>query len=407
MVSSPVRKNKRPDPALKIILGITGGIAAYKIPQLIRILKKRNIEVKTVLTEAARSLVGEEALRTVSGNPVFGDSIQSDYDMDHIRLAEWADFCVICPATANTIGKLAHGIADNLLTTIALCFDNKLVIVPAMNTAMWDNRATRENIRQLESRGAVVLPVDKGELACGTRGSGRMLPIESIAEYIDGLKIPKYFTGKRILISSGPTEEPIDPVRMITNRSSGIMGAALAQAALNMGAKVTVVTGPASVPPPTGARSIPVSTAHQMLTAMEREFGTADVCIMAAAVSDYRVAKSSKTKIRRAGKGSLYLELVPNPDIAEALGKKKKRQFLVGFSLEDKPDIKRATDKMKKKKCDLMVLNTVESSMGTGTTSAIIINHDAKPERLGVMEKPVAAREILIRIARHMGRIHE
>jgi len=390
-------------PLLRIVLGITGGIAAYKTPQLIRLLRKRGVEVRVVLTPAAQPLAGVEALRTVSGNPVYSDCAPDEYDMAHIRLAEWADWCVICPATANTIAKIAHGIADNLLTTLALSFDRKLVIVPAMNTAMWRNSATRANVRTLTERGALVMPVDEGELACGTRGAGRMAPEEAIADRVAGLARPNILSGRKVLISSGPTQEQIDPVRVITNRSSGKMGAALCRAALALGAEVTVVTGPVKVEPPWGVKRIDVTTAQQMLAAMTKEFPRNDVCVCAAAVSDFRPVKQSAVKLSREKHGRLTVELAPNPDIAQALGAMKKNQFLVGFSLETGPGEKRARAKMKKKQCDMMVLNYAASSIGLDHNRAVMLFKDGSAKKLPDMDKDSLAFRIYTAIADRAG----
>lgn len=384
---------------VRIVLGLTGGIAAYKAPSLIRLLAKRGIETKAVLTPAARTLVGEEALRTLSGNPVYVDDAPSGYDFDHIRLAEWADYCVICPATANTIAKLAHGIADNLLTTLCLCMENRLVLAPAMNTAMWSNAATQHNLEILNSRGARVLPVEEGELACGDSGAGRMLPIEAIAAHIESLAGPRPLAGKKVLIASGPTQEPIDAVRMLTNRSSGKMGAALSRAALALGAEVTVVSGPVSRQFPRGLRRIDVTTTQSMLEALQREFGGCDVCIMAAAVSDFRPAAAVPGKIHRDDSEKLAIELVPNPDIAQTLGAAKQNQILVGFALEEEGDVERARAKMEKKNCDLMIANAVDSSIGLDDTRVSIVYREQNPEHLPPMGKDSAARRILLRVA--------
>ncbi|NLE02119.1 MAG: bifunctional phosphopantothenoylcysteine decarboxylase/phosphopantothenate--cysteine ligase CoaBC, partial [Fibrobacter sp.] len=342
----------------RILVGITGGIAAYKIPHLVRLFKKQNAEVKVVLTPEARGLVGEGALLTVSGNPVYRDDA-SFYDMDHIRLSEWADLFLICPATANSIAKIAHGIGDNLLTTLALSIpESKIMIAPAMNTVMWENKATQENIATVKSHGIMVLPVGSGELACGTSGAGRMIEPEEIVQTANSfLRASGILQGKHVLIASGPTEEAIDPVRVITNRSTGKMGAALAKEALLMGATVTVVSGPASEPLPSGAEVIPVKSAQQMHDALHGKFTEADICIMAAAVSDYRPATVSETKIQRNEAGKLVLELVPNPDISASLGKIKGKRLLVGFSLESGDSENRALEKMKKKGCDLIIFN--------------------------------------------------
>lgn len=377
---------------LRVVIGISGGIAAYKIPQLIRLLTKQNVEVKTVITSSAEKLVGEDAVRTVSSNPVYGDKV-SFFDMDHIRLADWADLYLICPATANTIAKITHGIADNLLTTLALSVpETKIAVVPAMNTVMWQNMATQANIKQLESRGVFVFPVDSGELACGSSGLGRMVDIEDIAEWVIGFsKKTGVLSGKNVLISSGPTEEAIDPVRVITNRSTGKMGAALAREALALGANVTVVSGPSQEKLPIGAEIINIRTACQMQDALLSKFDAADICIMAAAVSDFRVENYSETKIQKNENGNLVLELKPNPDILEKLGKTKKNQFLVGFALENNNSEDRARLKMEKKGCDMMIYNNFDSSLGLSTTRISILAKNGFNERISVMSKSEAA----------------
>jgi phosphopantothenoylcysteine decarboxylase/phosphopantothenate--cysteine ligase len=397
---SSVKTSRR---VLNVCIAVSGGIAAYKIPLLIRVLRKKNCEVKVVLTNAARPLVGSEALKTLSGNPVYSDIAPSGNDIEHISLAQWADVLCICPATANTIAKLAHGIADNLLTTLALAFDGPVVVAPAMNSAMWLKKVTQKNIRIVESLGMRVLPVDDGELACGTKGPGRMLDIQEIARHILAAVQPRLLNGKRILIASGPTVEPIDPVRVITNRSSGKMGSALASEALMMGAEVTVVTGPSAIPMPTGVTCINVNTASEMSNELDRCFKDADVCIMAAAVSDYRINRPSSVKLKR-DKGAITLQLVPNPDILARLGEHKKNQLLVGFALEDKPDINRAIQKMRKKNCDLMVLNVIKTALGADSTDITLIAPGARPRHLGPMDKKDAAGSILTHIAHALGK---
>jgi len=407
------------------LVGITGGIAAYKVPLLVRLLRKNGCEVKVVMTAAAGPLVGAEALRVLSGNPVYLDGVENQYDMGHIRLSEWADVFLICPATANTIAKIACGIADNLLTTLALSVpERKIVVAPAMNCVMWANAATQANIGKLRDRGVAVLPVEDGELACGVCGPGRMLGIDKIAELVVsfpngdqplpvdnppagvvGGPLPvdksasRPLMGKAVLISSGPTEEPIDPVRVITNRSSGKMGAALAKAALAMGARVTVVSGPAPAPLPAGADAVYVRTAAEMEAEMVKRFGDVDICIMAAAVSDYRPASPSETKIHRSDSDNLTIELVPNPDIAAKLGAAKSNQCLVGFSLESGDGIGRAEDKMAKKNCDMMVYNKVDVALGGDSTGFTILFGDGRREVFPVMGKTEAARVIITNIA--------
>lgn len=388
---------------LNIVLGVSGGIAAYKIPALIRLLKQHDIELKVVLTKAALTLVGQDALRAVSQGPVYLDEAESTYDMDHIRLAQWADLFIICPATANTIAKIAHGIADNLLTTLVLSFNGPILVAPAMNTVMWQNQATRDNIATIKKRGIRVLPVTSGALACGDEGPGRMLSVETVAEYILGAHLPLCFAGKKILIASGPTAEPIDPVRIITNRSSGKMGAALANAALCMGAEVTVVSGPSQVSLPEGIAVKHVSTFKEMSDTLQMQFKKADVCIMAAAISDFSPCKVSKQKIKREGKRSVSLELTPNKDIAATLAKKRDRQFLVCFSLETDGGEKRAKEKMKKKGCDMMIYNSVDSSLGMDNSKISILYPGKKSIKKPVMSKRETAQVILQSIAGTLG----
>jgi len=390
----------------KVLIGVSGGIGAYKIPFLVRSLRKKNCEVKVVLTPAACPLVGAEALATLSGNPVYLDG-ESRYDMDHIRLSEWADIFVIAPATANTIAKIAAGIGDNLLTTLALSIpEKKIIIAPAMNTIMWESKATQANIVSLKARGISVLDVGCGPLACGTSGPGRMLEVEEISKHIfTRLGVSDIFKGKRVLISSGPTEEPIDPVRVITNKSSGKMGAALAQAALLMGAKnVTVVSGPASYPLPMEAEVINVKSALEMRDALIGKFGDADICIMAAAVSDYRPLSFSEKKLHRSEEEKLTLELVPNPDILAELGASKSAQYVVGFSLESGDDVSRAESKMRRKNCDMMVFNKADDALGGDSTAFTLLFKDGRnSEQFTMMDKSQAAALILKNIAQSMG----
>jgi phosphopantothenoylcysteine decarboxylase/phosphopantothenate--cysteine ligase len=375
----------------RILVGITGGIAAYKVPQLIRLLKKEAAEIKTVCTRWALRFVGDETLRTVTGNPVFRDD-KSFYDIDHIRLAEWTDLFAICPATANSIAKIAHGIADNLLTTTAISIPpEKILVAPAMNTVMWLNAATQENVAILAKRGMIILPVGEGELACSTVGPGRMLEVEDIAAHIlSKLHAEPLLAGKRVLISLGPTEEPLDPVRMITNRSSGRMGAALAQSAIKFGAQVTMVSGPVSASLP-AAEVVKVRTASEMREAMLREFPAADICIMAAAVSDYRPIQVSASKIRRTEGKRLTIELEANPDILAELSRQKGRKIVVGFSLETGGDGQASTRrKMAEKGCDMMILNNADEALEADTTR-ITIFVGSKTEKFSLQSKSEAA----------------
>jgi phosphopantothenoylcysteine decarboxylase/phosphopantothenate--cysteine ligase len=350
--------------------------------------------------------VAEEALRVVSCNQVYCDGAAGPYDMAHIELAKWGQVLLVCPATANTIAKLAHGIADNLLTTLALSFENRTIVVPAMNTALWDNAATRANVAALASRGVTVLPVDEGELACGDEGAGRMLPVETIVDHVLAALRPQSLAGRKVLISMGPTAEAIDAVRVISNRSSGKMGAMLARAALLAGAKVCVVSGPARVMPPAGCRVVFVASAADMKAALEKEFTSCNICIMAAAVSDFRPASVVKGKKHREQSAEWNLPLVANPDILAGLGTQKKRQFLVGFSLDAKADEGAARAKMNRKNCDMMVANAVESAIESDAAAATILCKNKPAERLALLAKQKLAEIIVDRIASASGQSH-
>jgi phosphopantothenoylcysteine decarboxylase / phosphopantothenate---cysteine ligase len=395
------------DTVQRVVLGITGGIAAYKTPELLRLLAKNNVAVKVVLTPDARPLVGEETLRVVSCNPVYTDVAPASPDMAHIELAKWGQLLLVCPATANTIAKITHGIADNLLTTLALSFENRIILAPAMNTAMWNNAAVQANVSLCASRGAIVLPVDEGELACGDEGPGRLLPVGTIADYVLAGLRPRTLSGKKVLISSGPTQEPIDPVRVITNRSSGKMGAMLSRAAMLAGADVCVVSGPAAVPPPPGCRTIGVISAREMKAALDREFGGCDICIMAAAVSDFSPRTVLRSKKHRSDSSTWNLSLSATPDILEGLGRAKTRQVLVGFSLDTAADKAAAAAKMSKKNCDMMIANPAETAMEGDATEATILARGKRPERIALTDKRRLAEIIIDRIASIAGKRHD
>lgn len=383
-----------------ILIGISGGIAAYKIPLLVRVLLKKGYNVKIIITDNAKNLVGAAALQTLSKNPVYTDISSEYFDMGHICLEEWADLFILAPATANSIAKMAHGIADNLLSTTFLSLTCPIIVAPAMNTAMWENPATKANVKLLKERGIIVLPTAFGELACGQVGDGRMIEPSDIAEYVPLILGNKELfgklTGKRVLIASGPTTEKIDEVRAITNSSSGKMGAALARAAIFAGAKVVVVTGIATEKLPAGCEKIiMVETALQMREKMLEELPNADIVIMAAAVSDFRVENSADGKISRENNEHLTIKLVKNPDIAKEIGEKKNEmQKLAVFSLEADGEITRATEKMRRKNADLCVLNTAKNAIGTEKSKVTIIDRNGISE-FGEQEKIISAGKIL------------
>jgi phosphopantothenoylcysteine decarboxylase/phosphopantothenate--cysteine ligase len=353
----------------RIILGITGSIAAYKAVLLLRELTARDAEVSVVMTAGAEHFVGPLTFRTLSGRPVLSNLFdpQSDEAVEHVALAERAHAFVVAPATANVLAKAAHGIADDFLTTLLLASRCPVLMAPAMDGGMWDHAAVRANVATLRERGVTILEPDAGALASGLSGRGRLPEIEAIVEEIERLLTPgRDLAGERVLVTSGPTREPIDPVRYLSNRSSGKMGHAVATAALRRGAEVVLISGPTALKPPAGAVYVPVQTAEEMREAALQHLGTATVVIKAAAVADYRVERPSATKIKSGGKRDGWsLDLVPNPDILKELAQKKGGAFLVGFAAETNDVRAHAADKLRAKGIDLLVANDV-SQQGIG-----------------------------------------
>ena len=342
----------------KILIGITGGIAAYKIPSLVRLYRKNGAEVKVVMTPSAENFVTKLTLQTVSNNEVYVNNFEIDeYKPEHISLCEWADIFVIAPAGANTISKIANGICDNLLTSIACAFKGQILFVPAMNTGMWENKFVQENISKLQSSGFAVLEPDSGYLACGNDGKGRMCEPEIIAEKTYDILIgDKFLKNKKILITAGGTKEKIDPVRYITNCSSGKMGIALADTAYRMGAEVTLVST-FSVNKP--YKNIVAESAREMEQAVKSELNTLDCVIMAAAVADYRIKEYSEQKMKKNGTEEITLKFIPNPDILKEISLLKTGIKIVGFCAESENLIENAKEKIKNKGCDYLVANDI------------------------------------------------
>jgi phosphopantothenoylcysteine decarboxylase / phosphopantothenate---cysteine ligase len=353
----------------QVILGITGSIAAYKAVLLLRELTARGAEVSVVMTAGAEHFVAPLTFRTLSGRPVLSNLFdpQSDDAVEHVALAERAHAFVVAPATANLLAKAAHGIADDFLTTLLLAARCPVLMAPAMDGGMWDHAAVQANVATLRERGVTVLEPEAGALASGLRGRGRLPEIEVIVEEVERLLTPvRDLRGERVLVTSGPTREPIDPVRYLSNRSSGKMGHAVATAALRRGAEVVLISGPTALKPPAGAVYVPVQTAEEMREAALQHLGTATVVIKAAAVADYRVERPSPTKIKSGGKRDGWsLDLVPNPDILKELAQKKGGSFLVGFAAETNDVRAHAADKLRAKGIDLLVANDV-SQHGIG-----------------------------------------
>jgi len=353
----------------EIVLGISGSIAAYKAVLLLRELTARGAEVAVVMTAGAEHFVGPLTFRTLSGRPVLSNLFdpQSDEAVEHVALAERAHVFVVAPATANVLAKAAHGIADDFLTTLLLAARCPVLMAPAMDGGMWEHAAVQANVATLRERGVTVFEPEAGALASGLSGRGRLPEIESIVEEVERVLTPgRDLTGERVLVTAGPTREPIDPVRYLSNRSSGKMGHAVATAALRRGAEVVLISGPTALKPPAGAVYVPVQTAEEMREAALQHLGAASVVIKAAAVADYRVERPSPTKIKSGGKREgLSLDLVPNPDILKELAQKKGGAFLVGFAAETNDVRAHAAEKLRAKGVDLLVANDV-SQHGIG-----------------------------------------
>jgi phosphopantothenoylcysteine decarboxylase / phosphopantothenate---cysteine ligase len=353
----------------EIVLGISGSIAAYKAVLLLRELTARGAEVSVVMTAGAEHFVGPLTFRTLSGRPVLSNLFdpQSDEAVEHVALAERAHVFVVAPATANVLAKAAHGIADDFLTTLLLAARCPVLMAPAMDGGMWEHAAVQANVATLRERGVTVFEPEAGALASGLSGRGRLPEIESIVEEVERVLTPgRDLTGERVLVTAGPTREPIDPVRYLSNRSSGKMGHAVATAALRRGAEVVLISGPTALKPPVGAVYVPVQTAEEMREAALQHLGAASVVIKAAAVADYRVERPSPTKIKSGGKREgLSLDLVPNPDILKELAQKKGGAFLVGFAAETNDVRAHAAEKLRAKGVDLLVANDV-SQHGIG-----------------------------------------
>jgi len=369
----------------KILLGITGGIAAYKAAFLLRLLRGEGAQVKVVMTEAACEFVAPLTFEALSENPVHirmfsaGGERGTVSPIEHIDLAKWADAAVVAPVTANTIAKFAGAAADDLLSTIVCAYDGPVILAPAMNDVMWKNPGTRANLEKLVARGYRVVPPEKGELACGYESEGRMAEPEAILSFVKTV-CRSDFAGLNVLVSAGGTEEDLDPVRVISNRSSGRMGFALAEAARSRGALVTVVAARVSVPPPVGVRVIRVRTSSEMSRVLHDEFPRHDLLIMAAAVSDFRPS----SPLDRKQKGAAWtLELTRTEDILASLGRLKGGRFIIGFAVETEDAPENAGKKLLKKNCDLIVVNNpLERGAGFEHETNAVTIYDAGGEVL-------------------------
>ena len=382
-----------------LILGITGGIAAYKAAELLRLLTGQGVSVQVVMTEAACHFITPTTMQGLSGKAVFTDQWDARVpnSMAHINLSRAADAIVIAPASADFIAKLAHGLADDLLSTLCLARNCPLLIAPAMNREMWQNAATQRNIAQLIKDGVQVLGPDSGVQACGEQGLGRMLEAEQLAGQILASFQPKLLSGTSILITAGPTYEAIDAVRGITNRSSGKMGYAIAQAAQEMGAQVVLVSGPTALPTPLHAQRINVQSAAQMFDAVQQKVADSDIFIAVAAVADYRVAQPSEQKIKKSA-ANLTLELVANPDILAHVAALHNPPFCVGFAAESENLAEFAEQKRRAKKLPLLVGNIAQQAIGSDDNELSLFDDDGI-HPLPRADKLTLARQLMQHIA--------
>ena len=348
-----------------VILGVTGGVAAYKSAEIVRSLKKVGADVRVVMTESSKEFITPLTMQALSGNKVSVDflDVETEAGMGHIELSRWADLVLIAPCTANTVARLAAGKAEDLLSSISLAFEGKLAIAPAMNQAMWRDARTQVNIKSLKNSGVIIYGPASGEQACGDVGLGRMLEVEKILEKMSLIFSGGVMLAKKILISAGPTQEPIDPIRFISNRSSGKMGYALAECAVEEGAEVTLISGPVNIKEPNKLNFISVSTAKSMFKAVLHHVVGKDIFISAAAVSDYSLKNPYKKKLKKNKKDPLIsLDMEENKDILEAVANLTTRPYLVGFAAETDNLKKNARKKLECKKLDLIVANDVSRS---------------------------------------------
>ncbi|MEA3279339.1 MAG: bifunctional phosphopantothenoylcysteine decarboxylase/phosphopantothenate--cysteine ligase CoaBC [Thermodesulfobacteriota bacterium] len=389
-----------------IVLGVCGGMAAYKSVELLRILKNHGANVRVIMTQSAMEFVGRLTFEALSGSPVCTSIFEkNDYaSIRHIDWAREADAVVIAPATANITGKLANGIADDMLSTFMLAVKSPVIFCPSMNADMYESKAVQRNLETLRADGYFIMEPGTGKLACGATGPGRLPEPADIFDRILSSLTPKDLKGKRILVTAGPTRELIDPVRFISNPSSGKMGYSIAKAAEHRGGKVVLITGPVNLPDPLNVNMIYVRTAEEMASAVFKHMKRSDIIIKSAAVSDYRPVTSLKRKIKK-GKEKRVLALQKNQDILKELGRKKENRILAGFAAETENLEKNAKKKLAEKNLDIIVGNFVgrsSSGFGTDTNKVTLFYKDGSKESLPKMEKDVLAHILLDRIVKLM-----
>ena len=387
----------------RIVLGVTGGIAAYKAAELVRLLVKDGVTVDVVLTEAGAQFVTATTFQALSGRPVLSDLWHSGSDdaMGHISLSRGADAILIAPASANFIAKLAHGVADDLLSTLCLARDRPLLVAPAMNRQMWWNKSTQRNVAQLAADGVIILGPDTGELACKENGEGRMLEAEQLLAALIASRQPKLLAGKHVLVTAGPTYEPIDPVRGITNLSSGKMGFALAQAAAEAGANVIVVAGPSDEPTPANVVRVDVQSAAEMADAVLSRIDGADIFIGVAAVADYTPQSTHDRKVKKSSE-PLTLTLQPTVDILATVASRPNAPYCVGFAAESHDVVTQAEEKRKRKKLPLLIANRAQDALGSDANAVTLLDDDGA-HALPRMEKLALARALIGEIAKRSG----
>jgi len=395
----------------RVLVAVSGGIAAYKVPELVRALRTAGHAVRCALTPAAERFASPLVLQTLSGHPVRTDLFDpgEEGQIDHIELADWAEAVVVAPATANLLGRLAHGLADDLVTTLLLATRAPVLAAPSMNVNMWRHPATRRNVELLRERGVRFVGPETGWLACGWEGEGRMASPGDVAEAVELLLGPASLRGETVLVTAGGTREPLDAVRALSNRSSGKMGFAVAREAARRGAAVVLVAGPSSLPTPAGVRRVDVETALEMREAVLAELSAATVVVMAAAVSDFRPARAEAGKIRKeelAEGAGLSLELVRNPDILAEVAGRGEGRTVVGFAAETGNPVAAARRKLARKGCDLLVANDV-SRAGSGfdadTNAVWLVWPGGEVEELPLLSKAEVAERLLDRVEKLRG----
>lgn len=388
----------------KVALFVTGGIASYKACEILRGLQKNGCDVRVAMTEAATELVGPKTFEALTGHEVYLDVFESSSPIPHIELAEWADIALVAPATADVMAKMAYGIADDMVSTALLACSCPIIVAPAMNVHMWENPATQQNAETLESRGVFLVGPATGRLACGDTGTGKLAEVDQIVSAtLARLRASSDLAGKHVVITAGPTHEAIDPVRYLSNASSGKMGYAVAEAAVAHGARVTLVTGPVALPAPIGVAVVHVTSAQEMLDSTVDAFATADAAILAAAVADYRPAAPADHKLKKGQEDLSSIELVENPDILATISKDRGDRIVIGFAAETNDVIDNAKKKLVRKGCDLIVANDVtraDSTFGSDTDAVTLVGVHSETE-YPCMSKAEVANVIVSELA-HM-----